>query len=64
MKMVAEVTDRQRRNAFWKELDFVASDMALEFLGDFALVRVACILYVCTYSVHIHRGNELRGNEP
>ena len=29
-KMLAEVIERNKRNAFWKEIDFVASDMALE----------------------------------
>jgi hypothetical protein len=37
-KMAAEWRERNSRGAFWKELDFVASDMALEIIGDFALV--------------------------
>ena len=34
----AEWRERNSRGAFWKELDFVASDMALEIIGDFTLV--------------------------
>ncbi|EKX33117.1 hypothetical protein GUITHDRAFT_156148 [Guillardia theta CCMP2712] len=37
-KMAAEIRERSQRNAFWDELDFVASDMALEIIGDFSLV--------------------------
>ena len=37
-KMAAEWRERNSRGAFWKELDFVASDMALEIIGDFTLV--------------------------
>ena len=37
-KMAAEWRERSSRGAFFKELDFVASDMALEIIGDFTLV--------------------------
>jgi hypothetical protein len=36
--MAAEWRERNSRGAFFKELDFVASDMALEVIGDFTLV--------------------------
>lgn len=36
-KLVAEVT--ARGDAFWKELDFVTSNMMLEIVADFSLVR-------------------------
>mmetsp|Transcript_46149 Transcript_46149/g.75305 ORF Transcript_46149/g.75305 Transcript_46149/m.75305 type:complete len:210 (-) Transcript_46149:537-1166(-) len=36
MKTIAELDARKER--FWKEADFVASDIALEICGDFALV--------------------------
>lgn len=60
-KMTAEVVERNKRDAFWKELDFVASDMALEVVHLHATrflqrhFRSRPFSMTCTCSCHTRR---------